>query len=98
MANRERRRQASVDYAAGDLDKAGLDQVLQQCDVNDQDAYHPGYSGPCAMAGDRFHLTILTPHGGWWRWGNSDEHNDFLCNVAHSGDNTPDYDLEAARF
>ena len=27
-----------------------------------------------------------------------DEHNDFISNVAHSGDNTPDYDIEATRF
>ena len=67
-------------------------------DQNDQDSYHPGYSGPCAMAGDRFHPIILTPYGGWWRWGNNSEHNDFVANVAHSGDAAPDYDIEAPRF
>ena len=35
---------------------------------------------------------------GWWRWGNNSEHNDFLANVAHSGDAAPDYDIEAPRF
>ena len=50
------------------------------------------------MAGDRFHPIILTPYGGWWRWGNNSEHNDFLVNVAHSGDAAPDYDIEAPRF
>ena len=50
------------------------------------------------MAGDRFHPIVLSPHGGWWRWGNRDEHNDFICNVNHSGDSAPDYDIEAARF
>ena len=75
-----------------------MEHVLQQCDTNDQDAYHPGYSGPCAMAGDRFHPIVLSLHGGWWRWGNRDEHNDFISNDAHSGDNTPDYDIEATRF
>ena len=49
-------------------------------------------------AGDRFHPIILTPYGGWWRWGNNSEHNDFLANVAHSGDAAPDYDIEAPRF
>ena len=97
-ANRDRRRQARVDYAAGTLNKSALERVLQQCDVNDQDAYHPGYTGPCAMAGDRFHPVVLSPHGGWWRWGNRDEHNDFICNINHSGDNVPDYDIEADRF
>ena len=87
-----------MEYAAGTIDKSALERVLQQCDVNDQDAYHPGYCGPCAMAGDRFHPIVLTPHGGWWRWGNRGEHNDFICNVAHSGDDAPDYDIEAARF
>ena len=52
----------------------------------------------CALAGDRFHPIVLSPHGGWWRWGNRDEHNDFICNVNHSGDSAPDYDIEAARF
>ena len=87
-----------MEYAAGTIDKPALERVLQQCDVNDQDAYHPGYCGPCAMAGDRFHPIVLTPHGGWWRWGNRGEHNDFVCNVAHSGDGAPDYDIEAVRF
>ena len=96
--NRGRRRQARAEYAAGAIDKPALDRVLQQCDVNDQDAYHPGYSGPCALAGDRFHPIVLSYHGGWWRWGNGDEHNDFICNINHSGDNAPDYDIEAARF
>ena len=50
------------------------------------------------MAGDRFHPIILTPYGGWWRWGNNSEHNDFAANVAHSGDAAPDYDIEAPRF
>ena len=50
------------------------------------------------MAGDRFHPVVLTPYGGWGRWGNCEEHNDFASNVAHSGDNTPDYDIEAPRF
>ena len=50
------------------------------------------------MAGDRFHPIVLSQHGGWWRWGNRDEHNDFICNINHSGDNAPDYDIEAARF
>ena len=50
------------------------------------------------MAGDHFHPIMLRPHGGWWRWGNRDEHNDFICNVNHSGDTAPDYDIEAARF
>ena len=40
----------------------------------------------------------LTPYGGWWRWGNNSEHNDFVANVAHSGDAAPDYDIEAPRF
>ena len=47
---------------------------------------------------DRFHPIILTPYGGWWRWGNNSEHNDFLANVAHSGDAAPGYDIEAPRF
>ena len=98
VANRERRRQARLQYAAGAIDKPAMERVLQQCDINDQDAYHPGYSGPCALAGDRFHPIVLSPHGGWWRWGNRDEHNDFICNVNHSGDSAPDYDIEAARF
>ena len=72
--------------------------MLKMYDQNDQDSYHPGYSGLCAMAGDRFHPIILTPYGGWWRWGNNSEHNDFLANVAHSGDAAPDYDIEAPRF
>ena len=97
-ANRDRRRQARVEYAAGAIDKPALERVLHQCDINDQDAYHPGYSGPCALAGDRFHPIVLSQHGGWWRWGDRDEHNDFICNISHSGDNAPDYDIEADRF
>ena len=58
-ANRDRSRQARVQYAAGAIDKHAMEHVLQQCDTNDQDAYHPGYSGPCAMAGDRFHPIVL---------------------------------------
>ena len=50
------------------------------------------------MAGDRFHPIILSPYGGWWRWGNNSEHNDFMANIAHSGDAAPDYDIEAPRF
>ena len=87
-----------MEYAAGAIDKPVLERVLQQCDVNDQGAHHPGYCWPCALAGDRFHPIVLSPHGGWWSWGNRDEHNDFVCNVVHSGDNVPDYDIEAARF
>ena len=97
-ANRDRRRSARRDRAAGRTSQQELDRVLAACDINDQDAYHPGYSGPCALAGDRFHPIVLTPHGGWWRWGDHGEHNDFIANVAHSGDGAPDYDLEAPRF
>ena len=50
------------------------------------------------MAGDRFHPIVLTPYGGWWRWGNHGEHNDFVANVAHSGDEAPGCDIEAPRF
>ena len=50
------------------------------------------------MAGDRFYPIVLTPYGGWWRWGNHGEHNDFIANVAHSGYGAPDYDIEAPRF
>jgi len=96
--NRVRRRQARLDCAAGRIDRQQLAVALQRCAGNDQDAYHPGYTGPCAIAGDRFHPIILTPYGGWWRWSDRGEHNDFLINASHSGDDTPDYDIEAPRF
>ena len=97
-ANRDRRRQARVDQAAGRISRRELDARLQQCANDDQNAYHPGYSGPCAAAGDRFHPVILTPCGGWWRWGDHGEHGEFLANIVHSGDEVPDYDIEAPRF
>ena len=98
VANANRRLEARQQRINGIISQRELDRRLKLYDQNDQDSYHPGYSGPCAMAGDRFHPIILTPYGGWWRWGNNSEHNDFLANVAHSGDAAPDYDIEAPRF
>ena len=97
-ANANRRLEARQQRINGIISQRELDRRLKLYDQNDQDSYHPGYSGPCAMAGDRFHPIILTPYGGWWRWGNNSEHNDFVANVAHSGDAAPDYDIEAPRF
>ena len=98
MVNANRRHGARQQRTNGVISQRELDRRLKLYDQNDQDSYHPGYSGPCAMAGDRFHPIILTPYGGWWRWGNNSEHNDFVANVAHSGDAAPDYDIEAPRF
>ena len=97
-ANSNRRREARQQRIDGHISQRELDRILKLCDQNDQDSFHPGYSGPCAMAGDRFHPIILSPYGGWWRWGNNSEHNDFMANIAHSGDAAPDYDIEAPRF
>ena len=53
---------------------------------------------PCTIAGDWFHPIVLTPYGGWWRWGDRGQHDAFIRSVAHSGDEVPDYDVEAERF
>ena len=41
---------------------------------------------------------MLTPHGGWWEWGHGGEYNEFMLRTAHTGDDIPDFNIEAERF
>ena len=64
VVNANRRREARQLRIDGAISQRELDRRLKLYDQNDQDSYHPGYNGPCAMVGDRFHPIILTPYGG----------------------------------
>ena len=85
-------------HRMGSLSTAALDKAVKQSKARKVHAYHPGYLGPCAYVGDRFHAIMLTPYGGWWEWGHGGEYNEFLERTAHSGDNVPDYNIEVERF
>ena len=45
------------------------------------------------MRGDKFSPVILTNHGGWYH-----HSNDFMVEVAHSGDKVDSINIEAERF
>ena len=57
------------------------------------DAYHQGCKTPCKMCGDRFYPVILTNHCGWYCHSNGS-----MAAVAHSGDKTELFNIEADRF
>ena len=85
-------------HRKGLLSTAAFNKAVHQSNSRKGGAYHPGYLGPCAYVGDRFHAIMLTPYGGWWEWGHGGEYNEFLERTAHSGDNAPDYNIEVERF